>query len=96
MLSLLSIGLKEPWSPNFNTSRSRPSQNFKPLMVKAGAALFYKKGCQYCHKIDEQGGNVGPNLSQIGRTLVSPESKLKIVNGGPDMPALGNLEAKKN
>ena len=34
--------------------------------VKAGADLFSSQGCMACHKVNGQGGNVGPDLSGIG------------------------------
>jgi ubiquinol-cytochrome c reductase cytochrome b subunit len=34
--------------------------------VKAGAELFTSQGCIACHTVHGQGGNVGPNLSDIG------------------------------
>ncbi len=34
--------------------------------VKAGATLFSQQGCFACHTVHGQGGNVGPNLSNIG------------------------------
>ncbi len=35
-----------------------------------GATIFFEKGavyCMRCHKVDDRGGEVGPNLSQIGK-----------------------------
>ncbi len=35
-----------------------------------GATIFFEKGavyCMRCHKIEDRGGEVGPNLSQIGK-----------------------------
>ena len=35
-----------------------------------GATIFFEKGAVYCircHKVDDRGGEVGPNLSQIGK-----------------------------
>jgi ubiquinol-cytochrome c reductase cytochrome b subunit len=34
--------------------------------VKAGAQLFSSQGCMACHTVHGQGGNIGPNLSDIG------------------------------
>ena len=34
--------------------------------VKAGAELFQKEGCISCHTVHGQGGNIGPNLSNVG------------------------------
>jgi ubiquinol-cytochrome c reductase cytochrome b subunit len=95
ILSLLSIGLKEPWSPDFDTPPLTSIPKFQEPTLKAGATLFYNKGCQYCHQIEKTGGDVGPNLSQIGRTLTKAQLELKIINGGPDMPAFGGIVSKE-
>lgn len=95
VFSLLSIGLKKPWSPDFNAAPLTSLPKFQEPTVKAGATLFYEKGCQYCHQIDNTGGHVGPDLSQIGRTLTKEQLELKIVNGGPDMPAFGGIVSKE-
>jgi putative heme-binding domain-containing protein len=34
-----------------------------------GAVLFEKHGCRQCHSIEGEGGNAGPDLSNIGVTL---------------------------
>lgn len=40
--------------------------------VTHGAALFQSSGCVRCHRINGEGGRLGPDLSQIGQTR-SPE-----------------------
>ncbi|MEO7314370.1 MAG: cytochrome b N-terminal domain-containing protein [Ginsengibacter sp.] len=97
VISLLVIGLKAPWSPDFNT---------KPLPISAikqpqgdssiiqGAHLFYAKGCQYCHTINKYGGKAGPELTTIGNRLSNRELTIRIVNGGGNMPAYGGLLKK--
>lgn len=98
VISLLVIGLKAPWSPHFNT---------KPLHLSAiksahpdstiikGVHLFYAKGCQYCHKINNYGGLNGPDLTTIGNRLSINELKVRIVNGGKNMPAFGGILSKE-
>jgi putative heme-binding domain-containing protein len=53
----------------------------------AGKVVYEKTGCASCHIIDGQGGNLGPDLSDIGRhrglrfleeSLVKPEADLPI------------------
>ncbi len=95
VLSLLFIGLKEPWSPDFDTRPLTGITKFQEPELKAGAVLFYNKGCQYCHQIDKNGGHVGPDLSQIGRSLTKAQLELKIINGSPDMPAFGGIISKE-
>jgi len=53
----------------------------------AGRALFQKSGCVNCHRIGEEGGNLGPELTDIGRrrglkflteSLVKPDADIPI------------------
>lgn len=92
VISLLVIGLKAPWSPDFNA---------KPLPVSAirhpdadsavlrGLHAFNTKGCEYCHTINGFGGKAGPNLTIVGNRLSESELIIRIVNGGTNMPAYG-------
>ena len=41
--------------------------------VKAGADLFSSQGCTACHKVNGQGGDIGPNLSNIGSRGLSDQ-----------------------
>ena len=90
-------GVLSPWSPDFNA---------KPLTQKVignvgpdaryGADLMYKKACLYCHSISGDGGHRGPNLTRVGNRLTRDELKIRIVNGGGNMPAFGGtLSAKE-
>jgi cytochrome c oxidase cbb3-type subunit 3 len=36
--------------------------------VARGAELFKSKGCYQCHRVNGEGGRLGPDLSDIGRT----------------------------
>lgn len=92
VLSLFLLGERSGWSPSFKT---RPLTNAevhsKDSVVMTGAALFYKKGCLYCHKIDTTGGLTGPDLSKAGLRLSDEQMKVRIVNGGDNMPAYGGV-----
>ena len=53
----------------------------------AGRAVYLKSGCAGCHRIDKEGGNLGPDLSDIGRrrglkflteSLVKPDADVPI------------------
>ncbi len=90
-------GVLSPWSPDFNA---------KPLTEKVvgnvgpdarfGADLMYKKACLYCHSISGDGGHRGPDLTKVGNRLTKEELKIRIVNGGGNMPAFGgNLSSKE-
>jgi ubiquinol-cytochrome c reductase cytochrome b subunit len=93
VISLLILGLKAPWSADFDA---------KPLPIAAahlgshpdstvihGVALFYNKGCEYCHTINNYGGKAGPDLTAVGNRLTTQALTIRIVNGGGNMPAYG-------
>jgi len=96
VISLLSIGLESPWSPDFKTQPVAASytKTGNPE-IAFGAALFYKKGCQYCHAINGKGGHNGPDLSKIGRTWNNQQLKIQIVNGSRNMPSYGGMLSNK-
>ena len=98
VISLLVIGLKAPWSPHFNTKpvplSAIKSKNPDSTIIQ-GVHLFYSKGCNYCHNINSYGGIDGPDLTTIGRRLSIRELKVRIVNGGKNMPAYGGILTKE-
>ena len=98
VISLLVIGLQASWSPNFNTKRlpltAIKSANPDSTIIK-GVHLFYAKGCQYCHTINHYGGKAGPNLTTVGNRLSIEELKIRIVNGGKNMPSFGGILSKE-
>ncbi len=93
--ALLYIGLKSPWSPKFETKPLYKVMKSQNPEIQSGMVLFYKKGCQYCHKMHGYGGANGPDLSVIGRTWNEQQLMIQIVNGGKDMPAYGSMLSKK-
>ena len=98
VVSLLVIGLKAPWSPHFDTKQlplsAIKSKNPDSTIIK-GVHLFYSKGCEYCHKINNYGGIDGPDLTTIGNRLSSRELTIRIVNGGKNMPSFGGILSKE-
>ena len=90
------IGELAPWSPRFDA---------KPLTTevvgkvspeaKKGAQLFHDKACIYCHKIGDNGGIRGPDLTDVANRLNADQMTLKIVNGGKIMPAFGGTLSKE-
>jgi mono/diheme cytochrome c family protein len=58
---------------------------------KAGATLFHEKGCEHCHGANGSGGDLGPDLSTVGKRLSKQKIELQIHNGGAAMPAFGDV-----
>ncbi len=90
IISLTYMGIKAPWSPDFNTQQLSDSEVNAPTQEALhGYQLFYDKGCQYCHQVEGKGGIRGPNLTKVGERLTPEEMTIRIVNGGHNMPAFG-------
>ena len=88
--SLLLVGSKADWSPNFDVKPlTAAAIRSSDSTIVAGGMLFYQKGCLYCHQIGKQGGKKGPDLTHVARRLNEQDLKVRIVNGSADMPAYG-------
>lgn len=87
--TLTYVGTIAPWSPDFNTTPITQHIIF-PQKITPGADLFYKKGCQYCHKIYDYGGKTGPDLTKVALRLDRQQMTIRILNGSKDMPAFGS------
>ncbi len=87
-------GAKSNWSPDFNPPPlTAQVVGASTGPVWEGAQLFHDKGCLNCHRIENDGGRRGPNLSGIANLLTRDEMILRISNGGNNMPAYaGNLK----
>lgn len=97
MTCLLVIGYKAPWSPVFDAKPlpiTAIHGNQQDSVMKKGTDLFYIRGCEYCHQINGYGGFKGPNLTYVGNRLDLSLIKIRIVNGGPDMPSFGGTLSK--
>lgn len=96
MGALLRLGLQAPWSPKFDAKPLTASlvHSADPLVVQ-GAGLFANKGCLYCHLVAGHGGHRGPELTEVGRRLAPGELRIRIVNGGGNMPAYGGVISEK-
>jgi mono/diheme cytochrome c family protein len=54
-----------------------------------GAAIFAASGCTHCHRIRNEGGHKGPDLSGVGRKLKTDQMRRQIVEGSKVMPPFG-------
>jgi mono/diheme cytochrome c family protein len=72
----------------------RHTQNVQAAVsepVKQGIALFHEKGCEHCHGVDARGGDLGPDLSTIGKRWKNQQIATQIHDGGGGMPAFGEV-----
>lgn len=96
VFSLFLLGEHSNWSPRFDVKPLTQNNIHSPdTLVVRGAVLFYQKGCLYCHKVGDQGGLKGPDLTDIGRRLSDGDLRVRIVNGGSNMPAYGGILQKQ-
>jgi len=88
LIILTIYGARAPWSPNFS---AKPLAESIPATadsgIHKGAEVFFNKGCIYCHEINGDGGQRGPNLSRVGDRLNEDQLIIRINNGGHNMPA---------
>lgn len=54
---------------------------------KSGTILFHEKGCEHCHGVNGHGGELGPDLSTVGKRLKREQIEHQIYDGGAAMPA---------
>jgi mono/diheme cytochrome c family protein len=57
----------------------------------SGAILFHEKGCEHCHGANGRGGDLGPDLSTVGKRLSKQKIEHQIHDGGAAMPAFGDV-----
>ena len=95
VFSLFLLGEQSTWSPQFTAKPlTRADIHSTDTLVIQGSALLYQRGCLYCHHIDNTGGLKGPDLTDIARRLSDEELRVRIVNGGTNMPAYGGILKK--
>jgi len=68
-----------------------PAQNPNLNPKQRGALVFRDSGCNHCHSIRNVGGNKGPDLSGVGRTLKKDKIQQQITNGSAQMPAFRDI-----
>jgi ubiquinol-cytochrome c reductase cytochrome b subunit len=86
--SLTVVGYRGPWVPDFET-RPFTAQDLPDAdpEVVAGAGVFHRMGCQYCHVVAGRGGPWGPELTHVTQRMRHTTITDRIVSGVRDMPA---------
>jgi ubiquinol-cytochrome c reductase cytochrome b subunit len=84
------MGIVAPWSPRLAAQPLPPQVVGAGGNIAAGAAVFYDKGCEYCHMISGYGGLRGPNLSDAGDRMTRAQMKTRIFSGAANMPSYVN------
>jgi ubiquinol-cytochrome c reductase cytochrome b subunit len=88
IVAFWAAGERAAWSPDFAAKPLSAAvvRDTAPQVVR-GAELFYAKGCEFCHRIAGEGGERGPDLTNVAGRMTGQELGLRITNGGPNMPA---------
>lgn len=95
--SLWIAGYYANWSPKFDTKAlTAQVVGVSSGPVWEGAMLFRDRGCQYCHRIKDFGGERGPDLTWIGDRLSRNEMTIRINNGGYNMPAYAAILTRED
>jgi ubiquinol-cytochrome c reductase cytochrome b subunit len=92
-LVLVREGTRAPWSPDL-TATALPGDVVAAAEsngIGEGAQLFASHGCISCHTIGGTGGQRGPDLTAVGNRLSETELKWRILQGGHNMPAYGEI-----
>ena len=91
-----SLATWEPWSPRFDAPPlSAQVVGNVSAQAQQGAQLFHDKGCIECHRIGNDGGFRGPNLTNVGNRLDAKELTWRIANGGYNMPSFARILSSK-
>jgi menaquinol-cytochrome c reductase cytochrome b/c subunit len=62
---------------------------------ESGRQVVAQSGCLACHKIGENGGTLGPNLTKIGVRLAPQAIARTLINPTAPMPSYASLPANK-
>jgi len=94
--TLWRAGEKADWSPRFNTKPlPRTVIGATEGPVARGGALFNDKACIYCHRVAVYGGRRGPDLTTVADRLTPDQMRIRILNGGYNMPAFAGILTKE-
>ena len=95
VVSIISFWIEgsiSPWSPKFDAqplSAALLGTTDPPIVT--GAQLFHDKGCEFCHTIDGHGGMRGPDLTEVAHRLSVDDIRIRIANGGGNMPSFAGI-----
>ena len=86
-------GSRSPWSPVMDAWSGVPVppsvlEGRSPL-ERQGAVVLQAKQCRNCHAIGGEGGERGPDLSDVATRLTSDQLVRQVLQGGGNMPAYG-------
>lgn len=85
--TLTLLGYQGPWVPDFETRPLTAADLADPSpQVLDGARVFHAKGCQYCHAVAGQGGEWGPDLTDVNTRMRASTITDRILNGVGEMP----------
>ena len=62
---------------------------------QAGKLVVAQSGCLACHKIGENGGQIGPNLTDVGKVLPKAAIRRTLENPTAPMPSFARVPEKK-
>jgi menaquinol-cytochrome c reductase cytochrome b/c subunit len=62
---------------------------------EAGRQVVAQSGCLACHKIAENGGTLGPNLTEIGNRLAPQAIERTLINPTAPMPSYASMPPEK-
>lgn len=90
-------GAIAPWSPRFDAQPLTPEMvGYTTGPIAQGAQLFHDRACEFCHTVDGRGGARGPDLTLVAHRLSVDQIKIRIANGGGNMPSFaGDLSRKE-
>jgi len=85
-------GSISPWSPDFSAQPLPAAlvRSNSPQVVR-GAQLFHDKACEFCHTVQGHGGSRGPDLTEVALRLTVNNIKIRILNGGGNMPSFAGI-----
>lgn len=90
--TLTAFGIRPHWIPDFDTEPVPVAElEGAGERERRGAALFYERGCQYCHQALGRGGSYGPDLSYTPLRMSAEEMSVRVVMGIGNMPAYRDI-----